>query len=207
MSTAAMKEEGSNAEDRLLLVGCGILRKEVLHLIRKNNWPVEAVFFDSALHCELDRLSQSLTSSLEKHKGRKIFVFYGSCHPLMEKMLSEGKTFRTEGQNCVDILLGTELFTKELTAGAFFLMEEWAKRWRQILIKTFGTENLDIIREIFRGDRQYLLCLRTPCSGDFTAEAEEAGRIVDLPLRWMDIGLDHLEAVLEKAVARGLTET
>lgn len=195
------------SEEKLLLIGCGIFKNEVRYLINKNNWPIDTVFFDSALHCEFDKLSHVLTTALAKYKERHTIVIYGSCHPLMEKMLDGAKTFRTEGQNCIDMLLGNDLFTKELQQGAFFLIEEWARRWEYIITKSFGTGNVEVIREIFSGDRKYLLCLRTPCSGDFTKEAEEAGRLVDLPLRWMDVTLDHLETVLEKAVMRRMKET
>ena len=194
------------ADDRQLLIGCGILKREVRFLIEKNRWSLDTVFFDSALHCEFDKLAQVLTASLAKHKGRDVIVFYGACHPLMDGMLADAGTFRTAGQNCVDMLLGNELFSGELLAGAFFLLEEWARRWRHSLTKSFGTENLEVIREIFQGDREYLLCVRTPCSGDFAAEAEEAGRIVGLPLRWMDVTLDHLESVLQAAVRRKVEE-
>jgi len=193
--------------NKLLLMGCGILKHEVRYLIDKNQWSVDTQFFDSALHCEFDKLAHCLTTGLAKQAGREIVVFYGTCHPLMDRMLDEAHTFRTEGQNCVDMLLGNELFTRELLAGAFFLMEEWAQRWEYVVIKSFGTTNWEVIREMFAGDRTYLLCLRTPCSGDFSKEAEEAGRLVGLPLRWLDVGLEHLEAVLEAAITRKLKET
>lgn len=193
--------------NKLLLMGCGILKREVRYLIDKNQWPVDTVFFDSALHCEFDKLAHCLTTGLAKHTGSEIVVFYGTCHPLMERILDKAHTFRTEGQNCVDMLLGNDLFTKELLAGAFFLLEEWAQRWEYIVTKTFGTQNWEVIRDIFGGDRKYLLCLRTPCSGDFSKEAEDAGRLVGLPLRWLDVGLEHLEAVLEAAITRKLKET
>lgn len=66
---------------------------------------------------------------------------------------------------------------------------------------TFGI-NREVIREIYQGDRGYLLCITTPCSGDFRDEAEEAGRLVGLPLRWLDVSLDHLEWVLSEAIMR-----
>jgi hypothetical protein len=194
-------------ESKLLLLGCGILKKEVRYLIRKNKWPVETEFFDSALHCELAKLERCLTTKLANQRGKDVFVFYGVCHPLMEKMLETGNTFRTEGQNCIDMLLGSDLFTRELLQGAFFLLEEWAQRWTQMVTLTFGTKNGEVIKEMFRGDRKYLLCLRTRCSGDFSKEADEAGRLVDLPLRWMDVGLEHLEEILFSAITRKLKET
>jgi hypothetical protein len=184
-----------------LLLGCGILQKEIRSLIQKNGWPLETHFLDSSLHIDFDKLNQALTSALSQHAERETIVFYGACHPLMEKILDSAGTFRTAGQNCVEMLLGNERFTKELEQGAFFLLEEWARRWERVVTATFGT-NREVIREMYQGDRNYLLCVSTPCSGDFRAEAEEAGRLVGLPLRWMEISLDHLETVLREAMDR-----
>ncbi|MGD9248803.1 MAG: DUF1638 domain-containing protein [Desulfobacteraceae bacterium] len=192
--------------EKLLMIGCGILKKEVRWLIEKNHWPVDTAFLDSALHIDFDKLLKKLTSALARHRGQKVIVFYGTCHPLMEKTLEKAATFRTHGQNCVEILLGHELFTEELSKGAFFLFEDWARRWEHITTKTFGS-NLAVAREIFQEDRRYMLCLRTPCSGDFTAEAEQAGAMMGLPVRWMDLSLDHLESVLQAAITRKMGQT
>jgi hypothetical protein len=192
--------------EKLLLVGCGILKKEVRWLIEKNHWPVDTAFLDSALHIDFEKLLKKLTSTLSRHQKRKVIVFYGTCHPLMEKALEEAGTFRTHGQNCVEILLGHKLFTEELSKGAFFLFEDWARRWEHLTTKTFG-DNLTVARDIFQGDRKYMLCLRTPCSGDFTAEAEQAGAMMGLPIRWLDVPLDHLESVLQTAIARKKGQT
>lgn len=195
------------SEERLLLAGCGILKKEILRLIEKNRWPLDTAFLDSSLHCDMKRLENCLKALLAKYHDRKIIVFYGTCHPLMDRMLSEAHTSRTSGQNCVEILLGHDLFNRELAAGAFFMLEDWAQRWEEITLKGLGTTNPPVIRDIYReGGRQYLLCLRTPCSGDFTAKAQAAGELVGLPLRWLDVTLDHLEAVLQTAIDRKLGE-
>jgi len=183
----------------LLLLGCGILQREIRFLIEKNGWPLETHFLDSALHIDFDKLSQALTSALKHHQERETIVFYGACHPLMDKMLAAANTLRTGGQNCVEMLLGPERFSVELEQGAFFLLEEWAHRWERIVTATMGT-NREVIREMYREDRGYLLCLSTPCSGDFRKEAEEAGRLVGLPLRWLDVSLDRLESVLQDAI-------
>ena len=56
--------------------------------------------------------------------------------------------------------------------------------------------------EIFREDCKYLLCVRTPCSGDFAAEAERAGAFVGLPIQRTDATLDNLETVLQRAIVQ-----
>ncbi|MDD5669710.1 MAG: DUF1638 domain-containing protein [Candidatus Omnitrophica bacterium] len=192
-------------EDKFLLIGCGILKKEVLYLIGKNSWPLETVFFDSALHTDFEGLSHHLTSCLSHYSQRKTIVFYGACHPLMKNILEEAGTFRTAGQNCIEMLLGSTVFTEELSKGAFFLLEDWARSWDSVMNKTFGG-NSEGMKEIFQEDRKYLLCLKTPCSGDFSSEAVEIGRKTGLPLVWRDVSLDNLESVLREAITRKTKE-
>ena len=182
-----------------ILIGCGIFRKEINQLIKKNNWLLNTEFLDSALHINVDILKRNLCSELEKHTHQTKFVFYGECHPLMNDILLNAKTFRTEGQNCVEILLGSSLFINELSLGAFFLFEDWANRWETIFKKVFG-DNRDIVMQIFHEDRKYILAVKTPYSGNFTKEAEEIAQYVNLPLRWLDVTLDNLERVLLSSI-------
>lgn len=186
---------------RCTLLGCGILQQEVRFLIEKNGWPLDTDFLDASLHINFEALESALQKGLARNAGREVVVFYGSCHPRMEHMLDAAHTFRTEGQNCVEMLLGHDRFMQELAAGAFFLLEDWALRWDEAIGKTFGDKPA-VVREIFQLSNKYLLCLRTPCSGDFEQAAQEIGLKVGLPLRWLDVGLDQLEAVLRHAVAR-----
>jgi hypothetical protein len=191
------------AERPLVMVGCGILHKEVDLLIRKNGWNVETRFLDSALHNYLDRLSGQLSAALvaDEREGRESVVFYGSCHPLMDRILQEHHTVRTHGQNCIVMLLGYDKFLEQLSRGAYFLLEDWALTWEPMITECFGA-NLQVVREIFHSSQKMMIAVRTPCSGDFSAAAEAAARFVDLPLEWMDVDLAHLETVLADAIAR-----
>jgi len=199
MNTAATEP------NNLLLIGCGILQREIRYLIEKNQWPLDTSFMRSALHNNIGKLEKGLRGSLAKRAGRETIVFYGCCHPNIDHIVAEGHSLRTPGQNCVDILLGRELFDRELANGAFFLLEEWAQRWSPITEEVFG-KNPVVIRSVFHEAHQYILAIRTPCSSDFSSEAEEVARIVDLPLRWMDVGLEHLQSVLEETMQRKMKE-
>ncbi len=183
------------------LVGCGILHKEIRHLCACNDWPLETTFLDPGLDTNMTRLGRQLTDTLARQHDRSPIVFYGCCHPLIDRMVADAGTFRTEGRNCIEMLLGRERFDRELADGAYFLLEDWARRWDRVMAEMFGPHQ-EIAAEIFAGDRTHILAVRTPCSSDFTAAAEHAAASVALPLRWTDAGLDHLERVLAKALDR-----
>src|SRR5512140_2729809 len=191
---------------RCRLVACGIVRKEILGLIERNGWPVDAVFLDSSLHVDLARLEKGLTSALSRCAGETVATFFGACHPHIDRILVEAGTFRTPVENCVEAILGREVYLRELESGAFFLFEDWARRARPVFLGAFGGSEA-IARDVIQADRKYLLCIRTPCARDFGAEAEETGRLVGLPLRWMDVSLDHLESVLSETISRRLAQT
>ena len=187
----------------LVMVGCGILHKEVDHLIKKNGWNVETQFLDSALHNYLGKLSDQLNPALTKNEeqGRESVVFYGCCHPRIDTIMEQHHTLRTQGQNCIVMLIGYDRFMQELEKGAYFLLEDWALTWEPMITQAFGTK-LAVVREIFHSSHKCMIALRTPCSGEFTAAAEAAAAFVDLPLTWMDADLSHLESVLAEAIAK-----
>lgn len=187
----------------LVMVGCGILQKEVDYLVKKNGWNVETQFLVSSLHNYFDKLYTQLDAALDfdDRKGRETIVVYGSCHPSMDNLMEKHHTVRTQGQNCIVMLLGYERFMEELSKGAYFLLEEWALTWEPMITECFG-KNLTVIREIFHSSHKKIIAIRTPCSSDFTQAAETSARFVDLPLEWMDVNLDHLESVLTDAIAR-----
>lgn len=189
----------------LTMVGCGILRKEIDFLIKKNRWNLQTHFLDSSLHNYLNRLSTELNQALDEResRGEKTLVMYGSCHPFMDDYLRQHQTCRTGGQNCIVMLLGYEEFMRELEKGAYFLLEDWALNWGPMITACFG-RNQEVVRDIFHGAHSYILALKTPCNDDFTQAAETAANMVDLPLRWMDVNLDHLEAVVFAAIEQRL---
>lgn len=191
------------SEKPIVMVGCGILHKEVDFLIKKNGWNVETQFLASSLHNYFDRLYNELNESLTENEaqGRETVVFYGSCHPRMDDILHNHHTHRTQGQNCIVMLLGFEKFMEELSNGAYFLVEDWALTWEPMLTECFG-KNVAVVREIFHSSHKMIMALRTSCSTDFTAAAQAAADFVDLPLVWKDVSLDHLESVLAEAIAR-----
>ncbi|NWF35402.1 DUF1638 domain-containing protein [Mariprofundus sp. KV] len=195
--------ENAEQPERLLLIGCGILQKEIRYLIEKNSWQMDTSFMRSALHNNIGKLEKGLTGSLAKRADRETIVFYGCCHPDMDRIIEKGNSLRTPGQNCVDILLGRELFDLELERGAFFLLEEWAQRWSPITEMVFG-KNPEVIRSVFQEAHKYILAIRTPCSDDFSEEAQEVASIVGLPLQWMDVGLEHLESTLDQTMQKKL---
>ncbi len=189
-------------ENRPVLISCGILKREIKMLVQKNQWAVKLRFLDSSLHIDFDRLHKVLTGALSKERGQKKVLVYGTCHPRMDDLLLDAHAARTPGQNCVELLMGKERFTEELSRGAFFLFEDWARRWEEISYRYF--KNWEVMREIFQDAHRYILCIRTPCSTNFETDARELSEWLGLPLVWEDFDLNQLEKTLQTSISRAM---
>lgn len=99
------------------------------------------------------------------------------------------------GCDCLSLLVDPGLRARELEGGALFVLEDWARGWPRWAAATMGG-SVEAWREMLGREHGSLLCLRTPCSGDFAAEAAEAGRLAGLPVRWLDVDLGRLAAAL-----------
>lgn len=182
------------------LIACGILKREIKYLVNKNKWPVKVKFLDSSLHIDLDKLSRALKRILSKSQEKRRLLVYGTCHPQMDNILQHYDVLRTPGQNCVELLLGRQRFSSELSKGAFFLFEDWANRWETISYNYFGS--WEIMKEVFQDAHKYLLCIKTPCSGNFEKSANQVNQRLGLPIIWEDFGLNNLEAILKKDILK-----
>lgn len=184
-----------------LVIGCGVLGRELRWLAAQRGWALELKLLDPMLHIEPPRLAREVCHELELARGRDVSLFYGACHPSMDRWAARHAAPRAAGACCFEMLLGPARYAHELERGSFFLVEALLPRWRQALELTFGARPW-LVKEVFKSHQQ-LLALRTPCSQDYRAEAEAAAASVGLPLEWADVELGHLEAVLAPLVARG----
>jgi len=183
------------------LVGCGILKNEVRYLIKKNDWELQTRFACSSLHVNYDRLQAALQSMLDPAPENTVVV-YGECHPLIDKMMAQYHAKRVNAQNCIEMLLGKDAFVGELQNGAFFLLEDWARRWDFVTRDVFG-QTPNAMGEILRSAHDHFLCLKTPCSDDFSAEAMALSRRFEMPLEWRETSLDILEDHLKRLIIPG----
>lgn len=195
------RKSGPMPELRQSLLGCSTLRREIAWLAEKHHWPLDLRFGGTRLCLESAAMARSLRVELGRNPARRTIVCYGKCHPLIDSWIGAGNSVRTEGMNCAEMLLGPERYGVELAGGAFFLLEDLARSWKTRLEQLFGP-NRSIAREIFRGCHSLALGIRTPCSGDFSTQAEAAATSVGLPLRWVDVSLDHLELLIQTAIDR-----
>ncbi len=181
------------------LVGCGILRKEFELLPKSVKDRFSAQFLDSLLHMNPAHLEQSLISIKASQQDRGIVFLYGDCCPGMEELSSgEGKS-RTAGLNCIEIYLGRDAYRKLRKEGTFFLMPEWARRWKEIFQRELGFETPESAREFMGASMTKALYIDTGSESIPEDELAEFAEYTGLPVSIQQVGTEHLLEALDEA--------
>ena len=127
-------------EANITAIACSIFRDEIESLRRENKITVPVMYLDSMLHMFPDRLHERLDKIIknELESGKNIILIYGECSPYMDKYNKNKNIIRLGGINCVNIFLEDRIYRTLRKEGAFFLIHEWALRWKEIFQNELG---------------------------------------------------------------------
>lgn len=190
-----MQREGSP-----LLVACSVFRPEIAWLRHSGRLQWEVRYLDSNLHMEPALLAAALDTevALQRQAQRSCLLCYGDCDPEMHQRCAAPDVSRPRHGNCVSLLVGKERWRCWIREGAFVLLPEWTRRWRELLLELPGLDS-EQTRELMREQHRSMVYVDT---GVMPVPAEELSACeahFGLPIRVEAVGLEHLIAGLERA--------
>jgi len=188
------------------MVCCSVLQAESESL-RQAHWPDHRlIFLPSMLHMHPERLALSLQSLLggELKEGHRVVLVYGDCCARMTTLEAIPGVVRTRGKNCCELLLGPEEYRWLSHEGAFFLIPEWARRWKGIFAKELGLNRgtaTSLMQEIHRK----LMYLDTGLAPVPENALNECAEYCGLPYEVRPVSLERLRLAIEEAQLRCVT--
>ncbi len=182
--------------ERPLCIACSIFRAELAAL---PDLACDRHFLESTLHIRPAELRVQLDAALATAGDRAVVLLYGDCHPRMPDCGERGRVRRTTGINCCEILLGTETYRTLRRDGAFFLMPEWARRWREVFAQELGLDG-STARDFMREHHRYLLYLDTGLVPVPEAALQEFSDFCGLPWQVRVTGLKQLRTAVDGAL-------
>ena len=113
--------------DKILVIACGALAKEITALIRMNNWThLQLRYLPAKLHNEPHNIPQNIRKNLinAKSKFSQIFIGYADCGTggNIDNLLEEFGVHRLPGAHCYEFFSSSQCFSKMLEEepGSFF---------------------------------------------------------------------------------------
>ena len=182
-------------------IACSIFKKEVELLKQKNHLNLPVTFLDSMMHLEPEKLHRLLETHLveAQKKGNQVLLLFGECHPFAQEQSSLPGVSRTNGNNCIEILLGKKRYRELRKKGYFFLLPDWALKWKETYL-TNPTQKGENSLELMAEKHSKLVYLDTGLTpvpkDDLKAFSEYSG----LPWEVMKVNLEPLKKAIRESL-------
>lgn len=189
------------------LIGCGIFRNEFRLLPEPLQAAIKPTFMDSMLHMDPPHLDSILSATMDGVKKEDVVLAYGDCCPYMRELASRSGVARTPGINCCEIYLGPERYRQLRKERVFFLMPEWAARWKHIFLTELGLHTRELARDFMAQSMSRAVYIDT---GTVPVPIEPLAEFSDytgLAVTVEFTGPEHFAAALESALKDALKNT
>ncbi|HKI50348.1 MAG TPA: DUF1638 domain-containing protein [Desulfobacteria bacterium] len=194
-------------KEKPCIISCGILRKEIEHLLEKGDMDAEVHFLSEKLHADYNLLERGLNGALKKHQKQSpqgVIVVYGDVclgfNGEMKALMDQYDVVKVDAVNCIDCILGGKGKLLEMDPDHKYLFLNPA--FIRFTEKIRG-ETKEITREMFSMLDGIVLL---DAMGDLDAYQSKIDEIADytgLPiLERKDMGLEGLKSILLEALDR-----
>jgi hypothetical protein len=187
------------------MISCGILKKEIEHLLETGDIDAEVHFLSERLHMDYNLLDRGLNKALKKYskfKPQGVVVVYGDVclgfNGEMKTLMDKYDAVKVDGLNCIDCLLGGKGKLLEMDPEHKYLFLNPA--FLNFPIKVMG-ETREQTYEMYSMLDGIILLDEMGDLDDYPSEIDEIVDYTGLPiLDRKEIGLDGLKNILLDAL-------
>ncbi len=154
---------------RLLVLACGALAREVLALVRANRWEhVDVRCLPAQLHSTPRQIPQAVDEALEEAADSydRVFVAYADCGTAgaLDEVLKRHGAERLGGAHCYAVFAGLEEWDalQEEEAGTFYLTDFLVRHFESLVFRPLGLDrHPELAEEIFGNYRRVVYLAQT----------------------------------------------
>ena len=193
-----------NSGGDILIIACGALAREVLHLIEANNLQhIDLTCIPAKFHNRPEKIAPAVKEKIDKHKGqyKKIYIGYAECGTggALDKLIKEEGVERLEGAHCYAFYTGQDEFEKlaEEEIGSFYLTDYLARHFDVLIRQGMQLDN-PIVKEQMFCHYKRLVYLAQADSADLDAKAEAAAAYLGLSYKRVKTGYGELATFMNR---------
>ena len=170
----------------ILLIACGALAREIIHLIELNGWRhLDVACLPAKLHHAPKLIPDAVRKKLHETRGKyaKTYVLYGDCGTggLLDKVLEE-EVERIAGPHCFSFFAGNAEF--ELGADddltTFFLTDYFCRHFEKFVWEAVGLDRREDMVPFVFGNYQKLVYLAQSEDPELELKARQIAKHLDL---------------------------
>ncbi len=185
---------------KYLLIACGALARELVHLKKLNRWhDLDIQCLPAELHNRPQEISPAIADLLDKLQAQyeRCFVAYADCGSggRLDALLRKYGVERLPGAHCYEFYAGTQRFLEyaEREAGTFYLTDFMVRHFDRIILRDLGLKNHPELMDMYFANYRKLVFLDQSGEPGLQDLARRAADALGLEYDYLYTGLQNLE--------------
>ena len=184
-----------------LIIACGALAREVLALIKLNNWQhMELQCLPADLHLRPEKIPDAVEAAVMAARGKyeRIFVAYADCGTggLLAERCEKLGVEMISGPHCYSFFEGNESFAARGEVTSFYLTDFLARQFDAFVWRPMGLDKHPELLEMYFGNYEKLVYLAQTEDEALTMAAHKAAQKLGLVFERRFTGYGGLNAEL-----------
>ncbi|MEM7744583.1 MAG: DUF1638 domain-containing protein [Pseudomonadota bacterium] len=208
LNDTALTEDGldlgrSAAPDRVLLIACGALAREILAIRDLNGWDhLDLVCLPAKLHNRPEKIPDAVRDRIRRGRAdgyATVVVVYADCGTggLLDTVCAQEGVARIDGPHCYSFFEGNEVFAAhddEITA--FYLTDFLARQFDTLIWKGMGFDRHPELVTMMFGNYEKVVYLAQTDDPELEARARAGAAKLGLAFEKRQTGYGDLPAFL-----------
>ncbi|RUW61302.1 DUF1638 domain-containing protein [Mesorhizobium sp. M7A.F.Ca.US.008.03.1.1] len=198
-----------NQDDRLLVIACGMIAREVLAVKEQLGLDhLDLTCLPAEFHFYPDRIAPAMDKAIEKAKAEgytNIFVGYADCGTggLLDRICEKHGVERMAGPHCFAFYQGMDAYAKiaDDDMMSFYMTDFLCRQFDAFFMKPLGLDkHPELIKDYF-GNYEKLIYLAQTNDPELDKVAEKAAQMLGLVYERRATGYGDLTAGMAQAAA------
>ena len=207
LSDKALTEDNvsiNSTKGRVLLIACGALAREILAVIKANDWThIDLQCLPAIFHNHPEKITPAVEAAVAEYREAydTIFVVYADCGTggQLQALCKKLGVEMVAGPHCFSFFEGNDLFLgridQEFTA--FYLTDFLVRQFDAFVWKPLGLDRHPELRDMYFGNYEKLVFQAQTDDPALAAKAEDCAKRLGLPFERRFTGYGDLVPALE----------
>jgi uncharacterized protein DUF1638 len=198
------------APEKLLVLACGALAREMLAVVRANRWEhVDVHCLPARLHVTPDRIPDTVDTALDEAEGRydRVFVGYSDCGTAgaLDDVLERHGAERLPGAHCYAVYAGIDEWNaiQEEEPGTYYLTDFLVMHFDSLVVRPLGLDRHPDLRDAYFHNYRRVIYLSQRDDPELLERARACAEVLDLPFEHRPTGHGLIDGSLADFVEAG----
>ncbi|MDG1153852.1 MAG: DUF1638 domain-containing protein [Alphaproteobacteria bacterium] len=193
---------------RILIIACGALAKEIIHIREINNMQniMDIQCLPAILHNRPEKIPRLLENKIIENQGqyKTIMIGYADCGSAgqIQQICSKYNVSLITGSHCYEFFSGTDNFNKiqNQELGTFYLTDYLVRHFDSLIIKAYKLDKIPEMKNMLFNHYKKVVYIAQTDNNYLNEKAKSCADFLELSYERVITGYGELETFIKQGV-------